>query len=381
MFRLLVRMRKSAIRADGGNFYRLRSFLGDLRRLIGSINTEGVAYELYLRRAILLGAAALVVLGGPIGFILDNAPRIRAQTKEGIASPATFEGASVRISERRASGADGTKTENGKTRGPVFQLVHRRLVVTNFNLFGLIVKAYGVTRCRPLGGGNCPSVAGGPGWLRRQGFDVAAKIPDDSPDYTLAQLENGRAPQLQMMLQRLLAERFHLKVHRERRDLPIFALTVAKNGPTFKAARGSEPSLVAFRPKTQASGMEAIQLVVRNGSMQELADLYSKFMDGPVVDRTGLAGRYDFTVEYEADPDAPGPFSAATGPSLFRALQEQAGLGPMSKSCSEFSTKVIRSSAWARPPSPTGCGQGRAVEGRSYLPPGDGPAPNPPREG
>jgi uncharacterized protein (TIGR03435 family) len=320
-------MRKSGIRADGGNFYRLRSFLGDLRRLIGSIDTGGVAYELYLRRATLLGAVALAVIGGPIGFILDNALLIRAQTKEGVGSPAVFEVASVRVSERPASGgADGTKAENRKTRGPAFQLVHRRLVVTNFNLFGLIVKAYGVTGCRPLGGGKCPSVAGGPGWLRRQGFDVAAKIPDDSPDYTLAQLDNGRAPQLQMMLQTLLVERFHLKVHRERIDLPVFALTVAKGGPKFKAARGSEPSLVAFRPKTQASGMEAIQLVVRNGSMQELADLYSKFMDRPVVDRTGLAGRYDFTVEYEADPDAPGPFSAATGPSLFRALREQAGV-------------------------------------------------------
>jgi len=61
-------------------------------------------------------------------------------------------------------------------------------------------------------------------------------------------------------------------------------------------------------------------------TMQELADLYSKFMERPVVDQTGLKDRFDFTVDYEANTDEPGPFAAVVGPGLFTALQDQAGL-------------------------------------------------------
>jgi uncharacterized protein (TIGR03435 family) len=59
--------------------------------------------------------------------------------------------------------------------------------------------------------------------------------------------------------------------------------------------------------------------------MQELVDLYSKFMDRPLVDRTGLKERYDFTMEYE-NTDAPGPFTGPAGPAIFKAFEEQAGL-------------------------------------------------------
>ena len=69
-----------------------------------------------------------------------------------------------------------------------------------------------------------------------------------------------------------------------------------------------------------------IRLIGQNGSMQDLVDLYAKFMDRPMIDRTGLNGRYDFTVEYEADTDAPGPFGRLVGAALFKALEAQAGL-------------------------------------------------------
>jgi uncharacterized protein (TIGR03435 family) len=60
--------------------------------------------------------------------------------------------------------------------------------------------------------------------------------------------------------------------------------------------------------------------------MQELADLYSKFMDRPVIDMTGSTDRFDFTVQYEAETDSPGPFAAVTAPTLFAAFEKQAGL-------------------------------------------------------
>lgn len=60
--------------------------------------------------------------------------------------------------------------------------------------------------------------------------------------------------------------------------------------------------------------------------MRELADLYAKFMDRPVIDMTGLEGRFDFTVQYEVDADASGPFAGVTATTLFEAFEKQAGL-------------------------------------------------------
>jgi bla regulator protein BlaR1 len=298
----------------------------NLKKRIRAIMTRRIAEKLDFGRKLLLAAAAIAAIGGPIVFGLANAPQGKAQSKAAAGSPMAFEVASVRPSVRRAS--DGAfKSEDKKGRGPAFQVEHRRLTITNLNLFALIVHAYGVRGCRPFGGGNCALLSGGPDWLRKDGFDILAKMPDDAPDYTLTitQFQNGQAPQLQLMLQALLADRFHLQLHRERKQVPVFALTIGKKGPKFKKAEESEQPMLTFRPSVQSNGQEIIQLVVKNGSMQELADLYSKFMDRPVLDRTGLKDRYDLTMDYEANADAPGPFAAATGPGLFRAFQE-AGL-------------------------------------------------------
>jgi uncharacterized protein (TIGR03435 family) len=130
-----------------------------------------------------------------------------------------------------------------------------------------------------------------------------------------------------MMLQALLADRFALKVHHETKELSVYALTVGKKGPKFKKSDGSkEPRLMFRGVLVQPDGSKIIRLIVENGSMQELVDLYAKFMDRPVVDRTGLTERYDFTMDYEANADTPGSFTELTGPGLFKAFEEQAGL-------------------------------------------------------
>ena len=81
-----------------------------------------------------------------------------------------------------------------------------------------------------------------------------------------------------------------------------------------------------FRGSVGPDGIRMIQLIVENGSMQEVVDLYAKFLDRPAVDRTGLKDRYEFTMDYEANADAPGAFTELTGPSLFKAFEEQLGL-------------------------------------------------------
>lgn len=233
-----------------------------------------------------------------------------------------FEVASVRPS---GPSDGGSKSEGG--RGGGRGLEHRRLTV-RMNLYALIVNAYGLRGCPPFGEvSGCTLLSGGPDWLRKDQFEIVAKMPDDSPDYTSAQFVNLHAPQLQLMLQALLADRFQLKVHRETKDLPVYALTVGKKGPKFKKSDGSKESRLMFHgASVQPDGSKIIKLIVENGSMQELVDLYAKFMDRPVVDRTGLTDRYAFTLDYEANADAAGPFAQLTGPALFKAFEEQAGL-------------------------------------------------------
>jgi uncharacterized protein (TIGR03435 family) len=288
----------------------------DLRKRIRIIMTHPVSLKLNVGRKLLLTLAGMAAVTAPIVVGVLNAPRIRAQSQ-------VFEVASVKPS---GPSDGGMKSADGKGRGASFGLEHRRLNV-RLNLYALIVNAYTLRGCPPFGEvSGCTLLSGGPDWLRKDLFEIVAKMPDDSPDYTSMQFVNGHAPQLQLMLQALLADRFHLKLHRETKELPVYALVIGKKGPKFKKAAESEESKVFFKGSVQANGQEMIHLVGKNSSMQELVDLYAKFMDRPMIDRTGLKEKYDFTMEYEANTDAPGPFAKLTGPALFKAFEDQAGL-------------------------------------------------------
>ena len=104
----------------------------------------------------------------------------------------------------------------------------------------------------------------------------------------------GPAPtdQLRLMLQTLLAERFKLTVHRENRELPVFALAVARNGHKLRAS--TTDGAASMKPSGGA-------LVFRNYSMPDLADRLATRPFGfvrPVVDKTALEGRFDFELTF-----------------------------------------------------------------------------------
>ena len=287
----------------------------DLKKRIEGIMSGRIAVQLSLSKKVALAGASLGVVAIPVFVGLMHA------------QPATESLPKFEVASVRSSGPSdgGLKSEGGRG-GTTMGLEHRRLTL-RLSLFALILNAYGIRGCRPFGEGNCALLSGGPAWLRKDQFEIVAKMPDDSPDYTGSQFVNLHAPQLQLMLQALLGDRFQLKVHHETKELPVYALTVGKKGPKFKKSDGSkEPRLMFRGASVQPDGSKIIRLIVENGSMQELVDLYAKFMDRPVVDRTGLTDRYDFTMDYEANADAPGPFSELTGPGLFKAFEEQAGL-------------------------------------------------------
>ena len=112
----------------------------------------------------------------------------------------------------------------------------------------------------------------------------------------------------------------------EKRQLPVFAFTVAESGIRMKKADAGESPKIMFRQINPPGGMQATQVIAVRSTVQELADLYSKFLDRPVIDMTGLTDRFDFTLQYEADTDSPGPFAAVTAPTLFQAFVNQVGL-------------------------------------------------------
>lgn len=123
------------------------------------------------------------------------------------------------------------------------------------------------------------------------------------------------------MIRKILAERFGLQLHHEQREMPVYALAVAKGGPKM-AANTSDPSGWMHQQNGENNGRHVEAL--KNTSMADLALILQFHVDRPVVDQTGLKGRYDFKLQWTVDdapttaPDAP--------PGLFTAIQEQIGL-------------------------------------------------------
>jgi uncharacterized protein (TIGR03435 family) len=185
--------------------------------------------------------------------------------------------------------------------------------------------------------GDC-AFPGAPAWIDKARFAIEAKMPENSPAYTRSQFMQGRAPQLDLMLQALLEDRFKLKVHWETKELPVYALTVGKNGPKLKPTAAPQlmqgPGGISLNVTSRLpNGNSSSTLPFNDSSMQDLADRLAEFMDRPVLDRTGLKGNFDFRLSWETEPDAPtnGGLGLAgsmmhAGPAMFAAIQEQLGL-------------------------------------------------------
>ena len=182
---------------------------------------------------------------------------------------------------------------------------------TNSTLADLIVFAYGV---------HPKQLIGAPAWIESEKYDISVK-----PDLPGLPSVN----QLRTMLQKFLADRFQLAFHRDKKELSAYALTVAKSGVKFSKseAAGNLPGIGGTGPGG---------IFVRNATMEDFAGfLQSRVLERPVVDQTGLSGRYDFQLKFTPDaaqmlqfgPNAPPPPSGPDAPpDLFAAVQQQLGL-------------------------------------------------------
>ena len=168
-----------------------------------------------------------------------------------------------------------------------------------------------------------------PAWFKTERYDVNAKAADGTPDSALL-----------AMLQPLLKERFKMVVRNETRDLPVFHLVVDKDGPkpglhptddaaTGSSGRGGGPPTP---PTAGAGGVgggggdgnpSGLASMSSTGNMTAFATFLSRLVERPVIDKTGLTGRYSVALKY-VRPAAVD--SGAVGPSIFKAIQEELGL-------------------------------------------------------
>lgn len=160
-------------------------------------------------------------------------------------------------------------------------------------------------------------VLGGPDWIDKEKFDVEAKF--DPGDIQKGSTLTYR--QRAAMLQPILADRFKLKVHFEKRELSVLALVAAKSGPKLQKAAIEES-------RGQFDGSHCLQNTsghFQACSMENLADTLRDFIGRSVVDRTGQRGLYTFDFYWDKDPNAT-PEQRASSGSIYTAVQEELGL-------------------------------------------------------
>lgn len=255
------------------------------------------------RRARQIIASGLVLLGIASG-ITDGL----AQSQATALSP-SLEVASVRKHNWQEGGH------------PRFTVSGNRVTVVTLDAYDLIVEAWSLKDYQ---------LYGAPGWMgggstlsdivaRERGvdfYDISAKAEGD------AALTRDQA---RLVLQAVLADRFQLKVHRETKDLPVYALAVARNGPKMKESAPDDKFSAGFEMRPFA------RMTNRKTTMTQFAGFLSIHAGRPVVDRTDLPGSYDFTLEWNLDDvqqSEPGGTIGASParPSIFTAIQEQLGL-------------------------------------------------------
>jgi bla regulator protein blaR1 len=221
-----------------------------------------------------------------------------------IGQPPAFEVASVK------------PTRPDDLRGSTYGFNPGGLEVTNGTLKGLIQMAYDVPAFQ---------ISGGPGWINSERYSISAKTEAASQDID----RQKRIAETRQRLQTLLADRFRLRVHRETKEIPEYTLVIAKNGAKLTEA--------AQAPERRGEGIRAGcgQMTGTRATMANLAFALTRQMGRPVLDRTGLEGKYDFQVDWAPDGACAGPPGGAgtdmppapsDGPSIFTALQERLGL-------------------------------------------------------
>jgi len=179
-----------------------------------------------------------------------------------------------------------------------------------------------------------PGQISGPGWLGSERYTIKAVLPPGST-----------ADQLQLMLQRLLTERFQISLHRQAEETPVYRLKVAKNGSRLKPAEAlphyendeegqeamrktAQENLARMKAAMEAGALSGVKPPSRSfglarATTEKFAEVLSSNLDRPCKDMTQLEGEYSFHLAWTPDN---GMRDEPSGLSIFIAIQEQLGL-------------------------------------------------------
>jgi len=169
----------------------------------------------------------------------------------------------------------------------------------------------------PFDGG--PPIEGAPGWVASEPYRILAKA-EGTP---------GREMMSGPMLQALLEDRFHLKLHKTPREVSLYALTVAKGGPKLQA---SKVDCALAQCATMIGGKKGPNtgLQMQGETLDTFCQMLSRLLDSPVVNKTGITGKFDIQLEFAIDESTPrlvpGASDEPAAPSVYTVIQQKLGL-------------------------------------------------------
>ena len=293
----------------------------ELKQRVRRIVSDAPVRSLTHSCKFLLASLTLAVILSPILFGFVDAPRVSAALLQnpGGKPEFSFEVATV-------------KPSSGEERNRGIMTSPGRFREENVPVKDVIMFAYDLK--------SDSQISGYPEWVNASDYDIDAKT-DESTTAALDKLPpDERSRQVKLMVQALLAERFHLKVSYQTREIPVYALVIAKGGP--KLTKSTGPRLLT------GGGTQSVLNEKRSGELESInmsldqfaaaaPDLFPEVSDRVVVNKTGLTGNYDWKLKWTPEGSAQQNSSAGDGtssasgsddsaPSLFTALQEQLGL-------------------------------------------------------
>jgi bla regulator protein blaR1 len=278
--------------------------------------------------------AAFVALFALAGIAAAGQLVAHAQTQSPNSQGFEFEVASIKPSDPNSKGGSLSDT-------PGTGRVDGRFGASNIPLMILIRSAYGL----PLKGSD-DRLQGAPGWLSSERYDIEAKMDDETVDALNKLSGDERKAAVQQMVLKLFAERCRFAAHSETRDLSLYTLVIGKNGSKLReddsgaatddgSARGAKPSGMRMMGRGGP-------LVGQGVPISMLVTALAAMTGRTVVDKTGLTGKYDFSLQWSPDDnpganllkdsgtgssgDSAAPALDSNFPSLFTAIQQQLGL-------------------------------------------------------
>jgi len=247
------------------------------------------------------------------GLLLLSAPCLFAQQPSqttATPTPPLFDVVSI---HENKTGSNSVSIRNGDG----------SFIATNISLTNLLMNAYHI---RP------ELISGLPGWANSTRFDVNAKISDPDIAALKKRTSEQRRAESQAQTLALLTDRFHLEAHIETKTLPTYDLVIAKGGLKIKEnaappATTLDPSASPSTPKPGSFRISNSEMTAVGVPISNLAGNLAFRVERNVIDKTGLTGRYDFTLKWRPEElEGKADVTTDNAPDIFTALQEQLGL-------------------------------------------------------